>query len=62
MSEKPILYFNILSPPCRAVLMCGAEIGIDFELKNIDLIGFEHKNPSFIEVILNLILNLNNFE
>lgn len=50
MSEKPILYMNILSPPCRAVLLAGAELGVDFEWKVIDLLGFEHRKANFIEV------------
>ncbi|XP_055310315.1 glutathione S-transferase 1-1-like [Sitodiplosis mosellana] len=50
MSEKPILYMNILSPPCRAVLMTGAELGIEFDLKVIDLLGFENKNDDFVKM------------
>lgn len=50
MSEKLILYYHILSPPCRAVLMCGAELGIEFDLKVVDLMGLEHKTEEYIEV------------
>lgn len=50
MSEKLILYYNILSPPCRAVLMCGAELGIEFDLKVVDLMNSEHKTSTYMEV------------
>lgn len=49
MSKKPILYMNLVSPPSRAVLLTGAELGIEFELKSIDLLAFEHKKPEFIQ-------------
>lgn len=41
---------STISPPCRAVLMAGAELGIDFEWKNIDLLDFEHKKLDYIKV------------
>lgn len=41
-----------VSPPSRAVLLTGAELGIEFELKVIDLLAFEHKKPDFVQVIL----------
>lgn len=50
MSEKLILYTNILSPPCRAVMMCGAELGIEFDLKIVDVLAFEHIKPDYVEV------------
>lgn len=50
MSKKITLYYNMLSPPSRAVLLCGAELGIEFDSKVLDLINLEHKNPEFIEV------------
>lgn len=50
MAKKIILYYNILSPPSRAVLLCGAELGIEFELNQIDLLKLEHKKPEFIKV------------
>lgn len=51
MSKKPILYMHPVSPPSRAVLLTGAELGIEFELKVIDLLAFEHKKPDFVQVI-----------
>lgn len=51
MSKKPILYYhNILSPPSRAVLLVGAELGIEFDLKIIDILALEQKKPEFIAV------------
>lgn len=50
MSNKPILYMHTLSPPSRAVLLTGAALGIEFECKVIDLLGFEHKTPEFVKV------------
>lgn len=50
MYKKPILYMHPMSPPSRAVLMTGAELGIEFEQKIIDLLGFEHKKSEFIKV------------
>lgn len=41
-----------LSPPARAVLMAGAELGIEFECKLVDLLNAEHKTDEFIKVIV----------
>nr|AAR99711.1 glutathione S-transferase [Mayetiola destructor]AAS00666.1 glutathion S-transferase [Mayetiola destructor] len=49
MTEKITLYYNIVSPPACAVLLCGAELGIEFNLKEIDLFYREHKKPEFIK-------------
>lgn len=51
MAEKPKLYLNILSPPCRAVLMVGAELDVDFDWKILDLIGLEHTQLEYIKVV-----------
>lgn len=50
MSEKPILYMTPLSPPCRAVFLTGAALGIDFELKQVDFSNGEHKSPEYLKV------------
>lgn len=52
MSKKPILYMHPLSPPVRAVMLTGAELGIEFELKPVDLLALEHKKPEFLKVNL----------
>lgn len=41
---------HIFSPPARAVLLTGAALGIEFELKHVDLLGLEHKKPEFVKV------------
>lgn len=50
MSEKPILYQAPLSPPCRAVFLTGAALGIEFDLKSVDMMGGEHKSEDYIKV------------
>lgn len=50
MSEKPILYYVAASPPCRAVLMCGAELGIELDLREVNMLAGDNKNDNFIEV------------
>lgn len=50
MSEKPILYMTLMSPGCRAVLMCAAELGVELEQKHLDLGAAEHKKASYIQV------------
>lgn len=50
MSKKPILYMHALSPPARAVMLTAAALGIDLELKPVDLLSAEHKKPEFIKV------------
>lgn len=50
MSEKPILYYIALSPPCRAVLLCGAELGIDFDLREVNVLEGETKKDDYLEV------------
>lgn len=52
MSQKPILYLNILSPPCRAVLLAGAELDIDFDWKVVNLADSEHMKPEFLKVLV----------
>lgn len=56
MTKKIALYYTLLSPPSRAVLLCGAELGIEFDLKLVDLLGAEHKKPDFIKVCTMYIL------
>lgn len=41
---------HVLSPPARAVMLTGAELGIEFELKPVDLMALEHKKPEFVKV------------
>lgn len=50
MSNKPVLYYVDLSPPCRSVLLTAAAIGVELELKKIDLLAGEHLTPEFLKV------------
>lgn len=50
MSKKPILYMHPLSPPARAVLLLGAELGIEFDEIFVDLLNLEHRKSEFIKV------------
>lgn len=50
MSQKPILYMHIYSPPARAVMLTAAALGVEFELKPVDLLGLEHRKPEFLKV------------
>lgn len=52
MSKKPILYYFALDPPSRAVLLAAAELGIDLQLKIINLLELEHKTEEFIKVCI----------
>lgn len=52
MSENPILYSNIHSAGCRAVLMTGAELGVEFDIQDIDLLSFAHKKAAYVQVRL----------
>lgn len=52
------LYYTILSPPSRAVLFVAKAIGIEFELKNVDLEKGEHLTPEFLKVCNECMLTL----
>lgn len=47
---KIVLYYTLLSPPSRAVLLTGKALGIEFDLKNVDLIKGEHLSEEFKKV------------
>lgn len=53
MGKKPILYMHITSPPCRAVLLTGAALGIEFKYKIINYLNAEQKDPEYIKVNTN---------
>lgn len=46
----PILHYLPPSPPCRAVLLLGRLLNIDFDLRFIDLLKGDHLKPEYIEV------------
>lgn len=47
------LYQVIGSGPCRAVRLAAAAIGVDINLKNVDLLNGEHMKPEFLKVTFN---------
>ncbi|KAH8400917.1 hypothetical protein KR009_001800, partial [Drosophila setifemur] len=48
--SKPALYYATLSPPSRAVLLTAKAIGLDLELRSINLLKGEHLTPEFIKL------------
>lgn len=51
-SKKNItLYYLSQSPSCRSVLLTAKAIGLDFNLKPVDLNAGEHMKPEFMQVI-----------
>lgn len=50
MSDKPILYYVMVSPPCRAVLLCAAELGIDLELREASPLSGDLMKDDYLEV------------
>lgn len=42
-------YYMPLSPPCRAVQMTASALGINLNLKYLDLFKGEQMNPEFIK-------------
>lgn len=49
--SKPVLYYTILSPPVRAVLLTAAAIGLELELREVNLLDKEHLTPEYLKVI-----------
>lgn len=47
---KPTLYYATLSPPSRSVLLTANLIGIELNLKKVDLLALEHLKPEFVKV------------
>lgn len=50
MSKKPVLYMHITSPPCRAVLLTAAAIGLELEHKIINYFNAEQKSSEYMKV------------
>lgn len=44
------LYYTILSPPSRTILLTAKAIGIELELKNVDLEKGENLTPEFLKI------------
>jgi len=50
MANNPVLYYIDLSPPSRSVLLTAAAIGVELELKVVDLLAGEHLTPEFLKM------------
>ncbi|XP_039483599.1 glutathione S-transferase 1 [Drosophila santomea] len=50
MSAKPILYYAPRSPPCRAVLLTAAALGLELDLRLVNVKGGEHKSAEFLKL------------
>lgn len=46
----PVLYYIPPSTPCRAVLLLGRLLNIEFELRFLDILNGEQLKPEFLEV------------
>lgn len=46
MSSKPVLYYTPRSPPCRAVLLTAAALGVELDLRLVDtiVVNFSYLN------------------
>lgn len=46
----PILFYYPLSAPCRAVLLLGRLLNIEFDLRLVDISKEENLQPEFVKV------------
>lgn len=46
----PILYMFPPSPPVRSVLLCTKALGLNLEIKTVNLSNGEHLAPEFVQV------------
>ncbi|XP_046398088.1 glutathione S-transferase 1-like isoform X2 [Ischnura elegans] len=44
------LYYLDASPPVRAVLLAGKTLGVEFNLKFVDLFKLEQRSPEFLKI------------
>lgn len=48
---KITLYYAIVSQPSRSVLLVGKALGLEFDLKSVNLFNREHLTPEFVKVL-----------
>ncbi|KFB53542.1 AGAP004163-PB-like protein [Anopheles sinensis] len=46
----PVLYYLPPSPPCRSVLLLAKMIGVELELKVLNVAEGEQLKPNFVEM------------
>jgi glutathione S-transferase len=44
------LYYLAPSPSCRSVLLLAKRLGIEFDLKTINIMAGDHLTPEYIKV------------
>ncbi|XP_042870759.1 glutathione S-transferase 1-like [Penaeus japonicus] len=44
------LYYLDLSPPCRAVMLTARAVGVDLNLKVVNIMAGDHRKPEFLKV------------
>ena len=44
------LYFTVLSPPARAVAVLAKHLGIDVNLKSVNVFAGETRTPEYLKV------------
>jgi len=47
---KPTFYYFPFSAPCRAVMMTAKSINLQLDMKKVDLMKGEHKEPEFLKI------------
>ncbi|EDW36411.1 GL17783 [Drosophila persimilis] len=50
MSDKPVLYYTPRSPPCRAVLLTAAALGLELDLRAVNVKAGEHLTAEFLKL------------
>lgn len=50
MSSKPVLYYAPRSPPCRAVMLTAAALGLELNLRLVNVKAGEHMTPEFLKL------------
>ena len=45
---SPTLYYMAMSPPCRSVRLTAKALGLELELKLVDLMKGENLTPEFL--------------
>lgn len=46
----PVLYYFPPSPPCRTLLLLGRLLGLEFELRVVDVLRGEQLRPEYVKV------------
>lgn len=57
VSEMTIDFYYLLgSAPCRSVMLGAKALGVELNLKEVDIMKGEHLTPEFIKVYINFVL------